>query len=230
MTSINNYNCNKDGNDIEFSGFMDGGKSQSDFDENFETLQSESYSKTSIQFYNPAGEITQNLDIKVGALKPELYKFVDNFVNAYVDKTSLKQELYDHVIQYLEEELPAYKYNVAELAQAHNIDVSYVNDIEILVTRGYGQGDYALVLVDRTQLAKLWGKYTDNIQELINHYFWDSPVWAKLDINGEEYSYFDYDLKEYEWEREAFIKHVSKAANVPLDELESLVPEDLGHI
>jgi len=226
----NNFNTNSNGPDIEFSGFMDGDKSRMDFDENFETIVHQSYSKTSIQFYNPGGEITQSLDIKVKALKKDLYKFVDENVNAVIDQACSKQALYDETIAFLQDEIAAYKYDLDEMSNAYGITISFVNDIEILVTKGYSQGDYALVIVDRTQLTELWGKYTDNVQECIDHYFWDSPVWAKLEINGTEYQYYEFDLKEYEWEKEAFIKHVAKASGILQSELESLVPSELSYV
>ena len=133
-------------------------------------------------------------------------------------------------MDFLEDELVSYKYDVEKLADEYKIAVSFVNDIEILTTRGYSQGDYVLVIVDRTQLTRLWGKYTDDVQESIDRYFWNAPVYAKLEINGTEYFYDECDLKHYKWEREAFIKRVIKDAGVPESDLESLVPVELGYV
>lgn len=231
MTSTNNFDSNSNGPDIEFHGFFDCYQSQSDFTENFETLVQESYRKTAIYFYNSQGELEQNLEIKVKALKKELHDFVEHYVSDYVDKTWLKSDLYNEVIEFLQEELTAYKYDIEKLAKDYEIDVSFVNDIEILVTTGYSQGDYALVIIDKTQLLKVWGNCPDmkDLQESIDHQFWDSPIHANIIINSNEYSYFDYELDEYTWQRDEFIKQVAKASGVLAGVLKALVPDELSY-
>lgn len=231
MTTKNNFDNSSTGTNIEFAGYFDCYQSQTDFTDSIETIQHSSYSKTSIQFYNPHGQIEKDLDIKVKALKTDLYKFVEKYCRDDIDRTWLKSDLNEIVIDFLTDELLTYKYDLDELSSDFDdIEISFVNDIDILTTRGYSQGDYALVLVDRTQLTKLWGKYTDNVQECIDHLFWDAPVWARLTINEDEYHYNDEgDLKQFEWQRDEFIKLVSKSSGVPASVLEDLVPQELSY-
>ncbi|MGR3178762.1 MAG: hypothetical protein ACUZ8E_11960 [Candidatus Anammoxibacter sp.] len=229
MTITNNYDTNKNGVDIEFNGFYDCYQSQEYFTENFETIQHESHHKTAIYFYTSCGEIKPCFDLKIKALKKDLYKFVQEYCSNYIDNSWSKEDLYNEAIIFLTEELTTYKYDINDLSQEYNMDISFVNDIEILTTYGYSQGDYALVIIDKTQIAKLWGNYPDNLQETSNHLFWDSPVSASITIDEKGYNYYEYDLSEYTWQRNKFINRVAKDSGVPESELESLIPEELSY-
>ena len=234
MTSVNHFNTNRLGPDIEFVGFFDGDTSRTRFEENFTTLVQESYRKTAIYFYNPHGEFDQDegLSFKIKVLKKDLIKFVENYVNSCADNTWLKQELYDEAMSFLTDELPSYKYDLEKLGEEYGLPLSFVNDIEILITRGYSQGDYALVLLDRTQQLKIWEKAPSiqHMKESIDHQFWDSPIYCKLEIDGTEYYYYDYVESEYEWKKDEFITKVAKASGVSLKALEQLVPSELSYV
>lgn len=236
MTSVNNFNTNKNGNDIEFSGSFDTFASRDSFDENVEVIQHTSYRKTAICFYNPMKEFSQVFELKIKILKTDLIKFVYEHIDLHADATWLKSELMDTAISYLNDELLDYKYDLEDLGRNYDLDISFVNDIQVISTSGYSQGDYALVIVDLTQLNKAWGtKHKDakELKETIHHLFWDTPVYATVTINGEEYNYFDYALLAYEWEPARFIDLVSKSFGLQSDEiseeLTAIIPTTLSY-
>ncbi len=86
----------------------------------------------------------------------------------------------------------------------------------------------SVVIYSPEDCESVWGNMPtqESIQKLVNHYCWDSPIYARFEINGKEYAYEEtpfYD--EYEWKRKEFIEWVAKESGVAGGELDSFVPE-----
>lgn len=72
--------------------------------------------------------------------------------------------------------------NLETLLNEYNIiyDCTY----EILYTRGYSQGDYAEIYVNKKEFKDVIGVEfnSDDYQSIFNHYFWDIPISGELNI------------------------------------------------
>lgn len=89
-------------------------------------------------------------------------------------------------------------------------------------TVGYSQGDIARVLVPVKEL---------NNHGFIDHLFWDSPVYCRVEINGTEYYWDEICENEYDWDKEKMINYVCSNLRDGIDSnyvravLESILPE-----
>lgn len=81
--------------------------------------------------------------------------------------------------------------------------VVYTTFYNLIITRGYSQGDYAEVVIPKKLLEKTWGQYKDDYipQQMIDNYFWDAPVSLAVELNLNntihQISSFDLDIPEY---------------------------------
>ena len=68
-------------------------------------------------------------------------------------------------------------------------------DYEVIETRGYSQGDYAQVIIPVKELSKVWGtaesEVMGQVKTEIDHLFWDAPLYARVTVDGNEFSYMD---------------------------------------
>lgn len=224
MTIINNYDQSSTGVNIEFSGCWDTDLSRIYFNESFKRVCDGVFT------YGGANGVKPCMDIKIKALKKDLLKFVSEHITEDCESWS-KSDLLDSAMDYLEQELVEYNYNIEELASYCQFEVSFKNEIEIFITRGYSQGDYAKVIVDHTECKKAFGNnaYKKTLQQYIDHLFWDSPVFARLEIDNKEYEYFEYCDDSYSWDREKFINGVSRDSGVSVKVLENIVPSELDY-
>ena len=89
-------------------------------------------------------------------------------------------------------------------------------------TRGYCQGDSEYVLCR-----------VDDNTDVIDHLFWDSPIYANVDINGEDFDYCNSGLDSYDWDKDDFIhwimSQVSENATKIREYLEDMIPEHLDY-
>ena len=89
-------------------------------------------------------------------------------------------------------------------------------------TRGYSQGDIEAVLYKGDQKC----------EDYIDHLFWDSPVSANVEINGQYFDYYEmYDTDYYDWDKNKFINWIldQYKGNNPdyvRETLEQLLPDD----
>ena len=174
---MNNYNCNKDGLSIEVNLYYDTDYSRFEFEENTMRLNNPMHNQTSIFLYTSYGEISENdIKLQVKGTKKELARFLD------IDYMS-KQELIDEILA---------QYSIVELLTDNQLfdgyEIEIKSNAEIFVTRGYSQGDYAEVVVLRDALAKIWGKKptTNELQNMIDQMFWDTPINGNIIIDGNE--------------------------------------------
>ncbi len=225
-TVRNNFDKSSTGTDIECRCYRDTHQSQLDFSDNIEIIQHSGRSTTSIGYYTDNGNVKGVDDVKFTVKGDKAVKikwYVDN-VRPYEDMTEndidaeILETLGVNIIDYALDRLPT----------VDGLEFVPNKNLIVLTTRGYCQGDYARVIYCPEDLETAWGVYPkqENVQESINHYYWDAPIYCCFEINGEEYNYHDMpEYDEYEWERKKFIAYVAKESGVPAEKLESFVPE-----
>lgn len=228
----NNYNKSSTGTDIECLCFFDTSLSQSEFDDNIKVLQHSGYRSTSVGYYIDSGNVPDDSEIKFtvkGTREAREKHFLDN--GRYYDSEEVKtwddETLNDEILS-LEEDVNLINYALEKLPSYDGIEFIPNKNLIALATCGYSQGDYAVVLYCPEDLEKAWGTYPkqENIQKLINHYYWDAPIYCAFTINGHEYQYSDMpEYNEYDWDREKFLAYVAKESGVAIETLEDFVPE-----
>ncbi len=96
------------------------------------------------------------------------------------DKDDLRQEIIDQL-------------NYEDLIDPDSTDGLIIErNFVTKTTRGYSQGDYAVVLIPIDKVRALWGtdKKTTSDEDLlsqkyIDNLFWDSPVWYNIEITSD---------------------------------------------
>lgn len=214
----NNFNHSDTGTDIEFSGCYSIGLSQDEFDENFKRIV-EGHKFSSVIYYRDWGNIksAQNIGdifrLEKGTKKADILDRGFFYNESFND---IRRELLG---------MPLKDYEDFE-------DILTLKDgIEIYETRGYCQGDFCKVIIDKNALKKCWGNEPDikALEDEIDHLCWDCPVSATLTINGTEYFYDEYTLDRYDWQREEFAEKVSKDSGVAVETLLAILPEHLDY-
>lgn len=84
-------------------------------------------------------------------------------------------------------------------------DSGFKSNFEIVVSRGYCQGDYQEVIVPNEFWDKIGTKKPESVQSelgtYINHLLWDCPVTCYFTVNDEDF-YIDQELKDsYNWDK-----------------------------
>ena len=125
-----------------------------------------------------------------------LYKFVD------LDEEERKE----YSVEGLHDEiLSNYDFDELDDFAENEIDnIKIERHYLLMSTRGYSQGDYAEVLIPTDELRKAWGRDIPDeelmIQQLIDNIFWDSPIWARVEIfASQDYTFegYEMDIPEY---------------------------------
>jgi len=96
---------------------------------------------------------------------------------------------------------------------------------EIIQTRGYSQGDYVEIIIPHDLENK-------PDQEMIDHLFWDRPVYIRLEIDQNDFCFNDFLKDDYNYDKQEIleitkkeIKHSKK--EYILNWLDDNLPEDL---
>lgn len=228
MTTRNNFDVSSSGVNIECTAFYDTGKSRRDFEENFKILQHDGYRTSTKAYYIDNGNVEDD-----DAITFELQGTEDDI------KAALKKDGYEDDDDTAKDALEIFETSYGEKITLLNyedfnqvyapLSVKPSKAIEKTTTRGYSQGDYAEVFYCPEDLEKCWGKKPDEseLQKIFDHLFWDSPVYATVKINDDEFSYWDQpDYDEYEWDREKFLKWVAEKSSVPFEKLDDIMPVD----
>lgn len=214
----NNFDTSSSGVNIEFAGSYDTWLGQQEFDENFSRIR-DNNRHTAIFFYDDWGNIKspesigEVCTIKKGTKKADILD-LDYFYNESF--SDIKRELLGKPLK--------------DFTDFEDI-LTLRKGFETIETRGYCQGDCAIVLIDTNALKKCWGKQPDikELSEEIDHLFWDSPISARVTINSIEFNYDEYDLDRYDWQREEFAELVAKDSGVDKQTLLAILPEHLKH-
>lgn len=237
----NNFTHNANGDSIETRVFYDSCLARMDFEDNIEILQHSGYRESCIAFYHGQGTSADDIQWRVVGKRAELVRYVRDF--STLDNAEIRamrmQELRDFVLDDstcgILEYLAWYESGQLSLANIFchigTYDLQIVpthngKDITLqsVETRGYCQGDYAKVYYSPELLESAWGTMPS---ESIDHLFWDSPVYARVDINGEDYYYYDWPESDYyTWNREGFAAWLASESGASESEILALLPEN----
>ena len=66
---------------------------------------------------------------------------------------------------------------------------------------------------------------------MVNHYLWDSPIYARFEIDGKEYNIWDMpEHDDYDFDREKFLAWVAKESGVEVEKLDPLCPKNPDYV
>lgn len=114
----------------------------------------------------------------------ELLKYLkkeDNYFLYSEYKNHSNQELFNYCLDLL------YNINISEIEYLLNnyLNITYINNYDYIVSRGYSQGDYAKVYINLIEFEKLTGVKFEakKHQKIFDNYLWDSPIDGNIEIN-----------------------------------------------
>lgn len=223
----NNFDQSSTGINITATVYYDTIIGRMNWEENFSSLQKESYS---IVYYTDNGNVSEkDIEFSLQGSKEDLLKHAKLIDETVEDGIDLGEFILDSmetatILNY--EELNKYDLKNTGLEIVPNMPLTTVT------VRGYSQGDYAKVIYCAEQLTKVWGKepVESELKELFTHLFYDCPIYSLVTINDTEYSYLDCPAyNDYEWNREAFIEWIAKEAGIDKAMLEPLIDKELTY-
>lgn len=232
---VNNFDMSSTGTNIEAVAFWDTDISTYEFKENFEILQHEGYSTSTVAYYIDNGNVkgADDVEFTIEGDRAEKERFYLYVISS--DSESLKDFTDDELNESI---LDAYGERVTVL-NMEDFETTMFKDfklvlkssknIEKLVTRGYSQGDYATVYYCPDDLKAAWGNEAkeSELQDVFNHLFWDAPIYACIEVNGEEYHY---EFDRYEFERDNFLKQVAEQSGASYEALDAILPNEPSYI
>ena len=235
MTNRNNYDQSSTGINIEASCFYDTDSASMNFRENFEILQYGNYRKSTVAYYTDYGNVKSADDISfsIKGDKSEKVRFLLDYVTFEKEEIETWDDdtIYDEIVGQHGEKISLLNMDDFNkyMLKDFNLELVPNKNIQKLVTRGYSQGDYAEVYYCPDELAQAWGNdpKENELQKTFGHLFWDAPIYARIEINEEEYIYYDcpaYD--EYDFKRDDFLKYVSEKSGVSIEALDAIMPND----
>ena len=235
MTRKNNYvRAAENEPNIECSVFHDTDKSSRDFKENFKILQHSGYRTFSVLYYIDNGNVADDIKFSVKGSKADKVKYLSEQTNFDAEEIQTwDNDTLDSEILGYESDVNLINYALDKMPDTpEGLEFVPNKNLICLGSSGYSQGDYSTVIYCPEDLEKAWGNYPkqESIQKMINHYLWDSPVYALFEIDGKEYNIWDmpkYD--EYDFDREKFLAWVAKESGVDIEKLKPLCPEYPGY-
>ena len=156
------------------------------FDENFKILRYNDYRECSISLYIDYGNLSAEYDVDQDSM------IKDTRENRVKIKRYLTRDGWKRVsdvvgeLDELREDIGEVGYeNIDELyTLLEHLNIDYESNYLRMSTRGYSQGDYAEILVNRAEFKKEMG--TDfnpsDHQKWFDHYFWDSTIGGTINI------------------------------------------------
>ena len=167
------------------------------------------------------------------------YKFVDGvtgdkFIDAILEEEMLGYNIDENGLQeFIRNEI--YEGDIDEIIEDY--DTNYADTIAEIISRGYSQGDVATIYVNIPEYEKATGqKWSDELEstlsEEFSHYLWDTPIIARVDIDGEEYYDENFDGQYDYFDKDKFIEDILKQYKGPKDKadlkeaLEDVIPEE----
>lgn len=209
---MNNFDSNSSGINIEFSAFYDCGLSRMYFEEAFFSVDNDklvycedNFSDFELEYTFTKKELIQAwMDAFYPAMTTSLF-LANDFKTSmgFAISKATKQELIDYM-----RGVAYYKQDWLEFCEK----AGFKSNFDIVISRGYSQGDYKEVIVPHKLWECLGVKRPKNVQDSlgshIDHLLWDAPIYCRLTVNGEEY-YIDQYLKDlYLWDKSEVIEIV----------------------
>ena len=204
----NNFDMSTSGVNIQVDCFFDNLQAQTDFDNEIIRLGRVSNYRLSTNLFGVLScadiiRIGDFCTFKKGIKKADLIALADELPDFYDGESYTVKELKAEIMDASPEMI------LNDYWRAGN-GLKLKTGFELYNTRGYSQGDSADVLI----------KSTDN-KDFINHLFWDSPIYCIVNINREDFYYWDVDgVDSYDWKKEKMINYVVNAVNVDDDKKE----------
>lgn len=197
MTTFNNYDQSETGLNIELSVFMDTDQNQRDFNDSFKILQRGGYRSHTVALWINYGNFSDEFSFS----DPSNYNFTKKDLIAAMKKAGFWDQemakykgydLYKSTKKELQEFATECCYDSSEFAEflKDNFTENYVT----IVTRGHCQGDCVEVIISKNSIDQLekdckkpFSEMLINIENDIDNLFWNSPVWARLEVNEKEF-------------------------------------------
>ena len=201
----NNFDQSASGLNIELSVFRDTDLSQRDFDESFTRLNDGVFLFT--EFGNVSDDFSfsdaSNYQFTVKELRQAIKKDYDTELSQHYFSKPFSKLTKAELIEFLD----CLTYDGSEIAEF--LQDNFTPLYDKIVTRGYSQGDYAEVIITPAYKAYLaengqeWDSEQERkISDLIDHLFWDAPIYARMEIGDNEY-YLDELLADcYEYDKD----------------------------
>lgn len=237
----NNFDKSSTGTDIEVYCAYDWDVACMDFKENFKILQHESYHKTCKAFYTGQELDPDSITFTIKGTVKEMRRFAKAecywLESREVNKLN-KAGLIDEINELLARSEVICVLNYQELNEEFFSPTHYFGkeepesyDLELVPDRtllwvsvsGSSQGEYAEVCYAPDSV---YPKYDESgMKQYFERLFYDAPIYARFDIDGEEYYYHEYVDDTYEWEPEAFAEGVAKDSGIDVETLKGFLPE-----
>ena len=214
---------------IELSCFYDTEQSHWTFEENFEILQQSSHQKTCKAYYIEYGNLPNFTSITF-TLQGTEEQIEAALIAEEYDRDSIKamsanepfnilKTCYGDKITLLNYEDFNSVYSPLKVAPSKTLNCVSIS--------GCSQGDYAEVFYSPEDLEKYWVNIPDekDLQKLFTRLFYDTPIYCRFEIDGEEFDYLEFMPDNYEWDKEQFAKIVSEKSKVDYETILSFLPE-----
>ena len=233
---MNNYNCNNKGINIELFVHYDNEQSLWNFNDNFKNIKDDVYWYSTWDgipvpdCFNDLYDITEpDRETSYEILIDELHYDSDSISDCEFNKSTAWDEVFNDY------SFPLDLDDFNNMLESYG--VTYDKLYETVYSRGYSQGDYVEVLVP-TQIRKNYGLKDDvdlaeHVQEDVDHFLWDSPLFCRITINDEEYYSETFDGMYTEFDKNIFIDEILEdykddGLDMELlkEELVSLVPDE----
>lgn len=229
MTTRNNFDTSSTGVNIECSVFYDLDRARMDFEENFKILQHSGYRTSSVLYYIDNGNVTDDDKIKFTVKGEKAAKI--KALSDWHDETDLEtwpdDDLNSEIISRYEVNLIDYAED--KLITVDGLEFAPNKTLVITSSQGYSQGDYSRIIYCPDDLEKAWGNKPDEnaLQKTFDHLLWDSPIYARFEINGDEFNIYDMpEHDDYDFNREKFLAWVAEKSGVAVDTLSALCPKN----
>ena len=222
MTTINNFDVSSTGTNIEFTGFYDRDQAHQNYHDFFEDMGF-------VKFFHDGGivekmgHINVPFDALLDTLKSKLVTNGEGLLEAltYLGCNGATigecRENYNNDVTLC---------SVNKLCYLSNDDIEGLlpEGLALHVSKGYNQGDLALVIYHKQEYP---------VTEQIDVYLWDTPIYAKLTVNGDEF-YLDDDAWDG-WNKDGAIERIKYVYNKKdkarvLEWLYENLPEELEYI
>lgn len=202
--SINNFDKSSNGTDLELVCFYDTEMAQTYFEDCIEIIQHGNYSRHTIAKYNQCGE-TWELSAEIN---PDSYRELTGLVlNDYSGDIRVTVKDFYRCFGYM----PSKADHLSAIELSDFLGVDFLEfcekysdylapNFKAYKTRGYSQGDYALVYYP----IDLEYSPENEIDQL----FWDAPVYCQLEINGEEIYLGEYMKDVYSYNKDELLQAV----------------------
>ena len=159
------------------------------FDENFVVLQHDGYRTMSITLYVEYGNLNNEYDVEEDCI------IADTRENRVKIQRHLTKCGYIRVsdvfgtLEELRDEFDGVNYNnIGELyTLLEELGIEWESNYLRMETRGYSQGDYGVILINRYEFEIKMGTpfRPEEMQKWFDHYYWDQPISGNIGVEFE---------------------------------------------